>query len=69
MKDAVSANRDYLAQIIGQYRIGKRDNMAYRVARRNAHNNDAQLTTRSVTCSPNRDVTALQLTKVFASCA
>lgn len=45
MKDSVTANRDYLAQIIGQYRIGKRDNMAYRVARRNAHNNDAQLTT------------------------
>lgn len=45
MKDAVAANRDYLAQIIGQYRIGKRDNMAYRVARREAHNNDAQLTT------------------------
>ncbi|PMN91551.1 YccS family putative transporter [Enterovibrio norvegicus] len=45
MQDAVAANRDYLAQIIGQYRIGKRDTMAYRVARREAHNNDAQLTT------------------------
>ncbi|CZF86519.1 YccS family putative transporter [Grimontia marina] len=45
MKDSVAANRDYLAQIIGQYRIGKRDNMAYRVARRGAHNGDAQLTT------------------------
>ncbi|MDD1783737.1 YccS family putative transporter [Enterovibrio sp. ZSDZ35] len=45
MKDSVAANRDYLGQIIGQYRIGKRDTVAYRVARREAHNNDAQLTT------------------------
>ncbi|OEE59210.1 TIGR01666 family membrane protein [Enterovibrio norvegicus FF-454] len=45
MKDSVTANRDYLGQIIGQYRIGKRDTMAYRVARRESHNQDAQLTT------------------------
>ena len=37
------ANRDYLAQIIGQYRLGKKDNFAYRSVRRHAHNQDAQL--------------------------
>lgn len=42
-KDAIRGNRDYLGQIIGQYRIGKRDDVTYRVARRQAHNNDAQL--------------------------
>lgn len=45
MADAISANKDYLAQIIAQYRIGKRDNMNYRIARRDAHNKDAQLST------------------------
>ena len=45
MADATSANKDYLAQIIAQYRIGKRDNMNYRIARREAHNKDAQLST------------------------
>ncbi|GHA60685.1 membrane protein [Photobacterium aphoticum] len=45
MSAAVSTNRDYLGQIIGQYRIGKRDSLSYRIARRNAHNTDAQLST------------------------
>ncbi|UUM32608.1 YccS family putative transporter [Vibrio japonicus] len=44
MAETVSANKAYLAQIIGQYRIGKKDNLSYRVARRNAHNQDANLT-------------------------
>lgn len=44
MADAIGANKDYLAQIIGQYRIGKKDNLTYRIARRSAHNNDANLT-------------------------
>ncbi|WP_434360868.1 YccS family putative transporter [Parasalinivibrio latis] len=45
MSDALETNQQYLAQIIGQYRIGKRDNLAYRIARRNAHNADTELTT------------------------
>jgi uncharacterized membrane protein (TIGR01666 family) len=44
MADAVDKNRQYLAQIISQYRIGKKDNLAYRIARRDAHNQDAALT-------------------------
>ena len=45
MATAVETNRDYLAQIIGQYRIGKKDSLNYRIARRDAHNTDAQLST------------------------
>lgn len=44
MADALDANKSYLAQIIGQYRIGKKDSLSYRIARRSAHNNDANLT-------------------------
>lgn len=43
MADSISANRQYLAQIIGQYSIGKKDDLAYRIARREAHNQDATL--------------------------
>lgn len=43
MAEATQANREYLAQVIGQYRIGKKDSLAYRIARRNAHNHDANL--------------------------
>ncbi len=43
MAEAIQANKDYLAQIIGQYRIGKHDSLAYRIARRSAHNQDASL--------------------------
>ncbi|USD68158.1 YccS family putative transporter [Vibrio sp. SCSIO 43136] len=43
MANSVLANQSYLAQIIGQYRIGKRDSLAYRIARRDAHNKDADL--------------------------
>ncbi|WP_116644271.1 YccS family putative transporter [Salinivibrio sp. HTSP] len=45
MTEALQANRDYLAHVIAQYRVGKRDNLAYRIARRHAHNADAELTT------------------------
>ncbi|WP_036800368.1 YccS family putative transporter [Photobacterium marinum] len=45
MASAITTNRDYLGQIIGQYRIGKKDSLHYRIARRNAHNTDAQLST------------------------
>lgn len=38
MADSISANKEYLDQIIGQYRIGKKNDLRYRVARRNAHN-------------------------------
>lgn len=44
MADAIAANRTYLAQIIGQYRIGKKDTLSYRISRRHAHNQDASLT-------------------------
>lgn len=44
MAETIAANRTYLAQIIGQYRIGKKDNLSYRIARRHAHNQDANLT-------------------------
>ncbi|WP_341662696.1 YccS family putative transporter [Vibrio sp.] len=43
MAEAIQANREYLAQIIGQYRIGKKDSLTYRIARRDAHNHDAKL--------------------------
>lgn len=45
---AASALRNqagYLRQIIEQYRSGARDDLAYRLARRNAHNADAALAT------------------------
>jgi len=45
MADAIEANKQYLGQIIGQYRIGKKDNLSYRIARRHAHNQDAALAT------------------------
>ncbi len=43
MADAVDANKQYLGQIIKQYRIGKKDSLSYRIARRQAHNQDAAL--------------------------
>lgn len=43
MAEAIDANKQYLAQIIGQYRIGKKDSLSYRIARRHAHNQDAAL--------------------------
>ncbi|MFC0268645.1 YccS family putative transporter [Kushneria aurantia] len=42
----VAAARDYLGEIRDQYRSGKRDDLAYRLARRNAHNADAALSNR-----------------------
>ena len=44
IRTAFIGNQAYLGQIIGQYRFGKHDNLPYRIARRNAHNGDAQLT-------------------------
>ncbi|WP_106475780.1 YccS family putative transporter [Phytohalomonas tamaricis] len=41
----VAADSRYLREIIAQYRTGKRDDLAYRLARRNAHNADAALST------------------------
>jgi uncharacterized membrane protein YccC len=38
-------NAHYLRQILQQYASGKRDDLAYRLARRNAHNADAALST------------------------
>ncbi|MGL6261836.1 YccS family putative transporter [Vibrio sp. WXL210] len=45
MADALHANNDYLTQVIGQYRVGKRDTLNYRISRREAHNQDAALNT------------------------
>jgi YccS/YhfK family integral membrane protein len=39
----LSCNSQYLRQILQQYVGGKRDDLAYRLARRNAHNADAAL--------------------------
>jgi uncharacterized membrane protein YccC len=41
----LSCNSAYLRQIIAQYANGKRDDLGYRLARRNAHNADAALST------------------------
>lgn len=43
MAESINANKQYLDQIIGQYRIGKKDNLSYRIARRHAHNQDSAL--------------------------
>ncbi|PWI32285.1 TIGR01666 family membrane protein [Vibrio albus] len=43
MAKSVEDNQQYLAQIIGQYRLGKKDDLNYRVARRNAHDSSADL--------------------------
>ena len=43
MAKSVEANQQYLAQIIGQYRLGKKDDLNYRVARRDAHDASADL--------------------------
>ena len=43
--NTLSCNSTYLRQIMRQYAEGKRDDLAYRLARRNAHNADAALST------------------------
>lgn len=43
MQTCINANQDYLAKVITQYRLGKKDNLSYRIARRNAHKKDAKL--------------------------
>ncbi|MEZ9851434.1 TIGR01666 family membrane protein [Vibrio breoganii] len=43
MAQAIKANGNYLAQIIAQYRLGKTDDLNYRIARRAAHSHDANL--------------------------
>jgi YccS/YhfK family integral membrane protein len=45
LANTLSCNSRYLQQIIQQYASGKRDDLAYRLARRNAHNADATLST------------------------
>ena len=40
---ALQTQAIYLREILAQYQSGKRDHLAYRVARRNAHNADAAL--------------------------
>ncbi|MEX6502927.1 YccS family putative transporter [Pseudomonas zhanjiangensis] len=45
LANTLSCNSTYLRQIIQQYASGKRDDLAYRLARRNAHNADAALST------------------------
>ncbi|MGF6693495.1 YccS/YhfK family integral membrane protein [Metapseudomonas resinovorans] len=43
--NTLACNSRYLRQIMQQYVSGKRDDLAYRLARRNAHNADAALST------------------------
>ncbi|MDD2161883.1 YccS family putative transporter [Pseudomonas sp. MIL19] len=45
LANTLSCNSRYLQQIIQQYASGKRDDLSYRLARRNAHNADATLST------------------------
>ena len=45
LADALSANGRYLRAIFVQYRHGKRDDLDYRIARRDAHNADASVST------------------------
>ena len=45
LANTLSCNSTYLRQIIQQYANGKRNDLAYRLARRNAHNADAALST------------------------
>jgi uncharacterized membrane protein (TIGR01666 family) len=44
ISQALNANRDYLAHVLAQYRHGRKDDLAYRIARRHAYDGDAQLT-------------------------
>ncbi|WP_153449016.1 YccS family putative transporter [Vibrio algicola] len=43
MSEAIQANNHYLGHIIAQYRVGKRDDVNYRLARREAHTMDSTL--------------------------
>lgn len=43
MARTLSCAEAYLAELLGQYRAGKRDDLPYRIARRDAHNADAEL--------------------------
>ncbi|ROL77409.1 YccS family putative transporter [Pseudomonas vranovensis] len=45
LANTLSCNSTYLRQIMQQYAEGKSDDLAYRLARRNAHNADAALST------------------------
>lgn len=45
LASTLSCNARYLRQIMQQYATGKRDDLAYRLARRDAHNADAALST------------------------
>ncbi|PWB29538.1 TIGR01666 family membrane protein [Pseudomonas sp. SDI] len=45
LANTLSCNSTYLRQIMQQYAQGKSDDLAYRLARRNAHNADAALST------------------------
>ncbi|MWV10492.1 TIGR01666 family membrane protein [Pseudomonas sp. R-28-1W-6] len=45
LANTLSSNGRYLLQIMQQYESGKRDDLSYRLARRNAHNADAALST------------------------
>jgi uncharacterized membrane protein YccC len=45
LSNTLTCNSIYLRQILQQYANGKTDDLAYRLARRNAHNADAALST------------------------
>ncbi|ACO76822.1 Integral membrane protein, YccS/YhfK family [Azotobacter vinelandii CA] len=45
LANTLACNARYLRQLMLQYRSGKRDDLAYRLARRDAHNADAALST------------------------
>lgn len=43
MSKTLACSATYLAEVLNQYREGKNDHLSYRVARRDAHNADAEL--------------------------
>ncbi|WP_456295582.1 YccS family putative transporter [Vibrio sp. AK197] len=69
MADSILTNKDYLAHVIGQYRIGKKDSLSYRIARRHVHNSDANLTTAisSMLAEPGRYRSAVEESYRFLS--
>lgn len=65
MKRATDANCRYLDAILEQYHQGRDNRLAYRIARRDAHNRDAELASVVSNMSSEPDVTALTREAAF----
>lgn len=44
MANSIEANREYLTHVIGQYRVGRKNDLNYRIVRRRAHHQVSMLT-------------------------